>query len=59
MVAVLFSYYIGWEDGRKNRQEYQIRLEVDSAYIYNNGNLIGICPHGIDGIDSVILNDNL
>lgn len=42
-----------------NMQEYQIRIELDSAYIYNNGKLIGSCKHGYDGIDSVILKDNL
>lgn len=59
MIPVLFSYYIGWEHGRINMQEYQIRLEPDSAYIYDNGKLIGSCPHGNDGVDLVILKDNL
>ena len=40
-------------------QEYQIRIEIDSAYIYDNGKLIDSCKHGNDGIDSVILKDNL
>lgn len=42
-----------------NLQEYQIRLEPDSAYIYDNGRLVGSCKHGSDGIDSVIVMDNL
>lgn len=40
-------------------QEYQIRLEPDSAYIYDNGRLVGSCAHGNDGIDSVLVMDNL
>lgn len=39
-------------------QEYQIRLEPNEAYIYDQGKLIGFCPYGSDGIDSVILRDN-
>jgi hypothetical protein len=39
-------------------KEYQIRLELDSAYIYDNGKLVGCTPYGVDGIDSVILKDN-
>lgn len=39
-------------------QEYQIRIESDSAFIYDKGRLVGSCKHGIDGIDSVILKDN-
>ncbi len=41
------------------QMEYQIKLELDAAYIYDDGKLIGITPYGKDGIDSVILNDNL
>lgn len=40
-------------------KEYQIRLELNEAYIYSEGELIGTCPHGSDGIDSVLLMDNL
>jgi hypothetical protein len=40
-------------------QEYQIRLEMDSAYIYDGSRLVGSCEHGKDGIDSVIVLDNL
>lgn len=40
-------------------KEYQIRIEPDSAYIYDNGRLVGSCKQGLDGIDSVILKDNL
>ena len=40
-------------------QEYQIRLEMDSAYIYDGTRLVGSCEHGKDGIDSVIVLDNL
>lgn len=42
-----------------NHQEYQIRLELDSAYIYDGNRLVGSCKHGQDGIDSVLLMDNL
>lgn len=40
-------------------KEYQLRLELDSTYIYEHGRFVGSCPHGKDGIDSVLLNDNL
>ncbi len=40
-------------------KEYQIKIEFDSAYIYDNGKLIDSCKHGNDGIDSVIVKDNL
>jgi hypothetical protein len=40
-------------------QEYQIRLEMDSTYIYDGSRLVGSCEHGKDGIDSVIVLDNL
>lgn len=39
----------------KDTQEYQIRLELDSAYIYDGSRLVGVTPHGNDGIDSVLL----
>lgn len=42
-----------------NLREYQIRLEIDSAYIYDGTRLVGSCKHGQDGIDSLILLDNL
>ena len=41
------------------QMEYQIKLEMEAAYIYDDGKLIGSTPYGKDGIDSVILNDNL
>jgi hypothetical protein len=43
----------------RNMQEYQIRLEQDSAYVYDNGRYIGSCAHDTIGIDSVIRKDNL
>lgn len=57
VVSILgFGFMIGHET--KNTQEYQIRLELDSAYIYDGSRLVGVTPHGNDGIDSVLLLDN-
>lgn len=50
------GFIIGHET--KDTQEYQIRLEMDSAYIYDGSRLVGVTPHGNDGIDSILLNDN-
>lgn len=44
---------------RENRlKDYQISLSIDSAYLYDNGKLIGATLHGKDGIDSLIAIDN-
>ncbi len=39
--------------------EYQIRVEMDSMYLYNWERVVGSCPIGKDGLDSLILMDNL
>jgi len=39
-------------------REYQLELDVDSAYLYNGDVLVGVVPHGKDGIDSLIMMDN-
>lgn len=39
--------------------EYQIRVEFDSAYVFDHGRFVGVCAHGKDGIDNVIRKDNL
>lgn len=53
-----FQYNTFFNKKTINPHEYQIRLEPDAAYIYSEGELIGSCPYGSDGIDSVILRDN-
>jgi hypothetical protein len=45
-----------------NMQEYQIRLEMDSAYLYDGNRLVGSCSYEDgdgSGIDSLILKDKL
>jgi len=64
LLSIILLFTIGYvagcnEGDTGNLQEYQIRVEMDSAYIYDNGRLVGKCAHGSDGIDSVILKDNL
>jgi len=64
LLLTILLFAIGYiagcnEQDTGNLQEYQIRIEMDSAYIYDNGRLVGSCAHGSDGIDSVILKDNL
>lgn len=39
--------------------DYQVYIDLDSAYIFDNNVLIGTTAHGKGGIDSVILKDNL
>lgn len=39
-------------------KDYQITLTLDSAYLFDNGALIGVTAHGNDGIDSLIAKDN-
>jgi hypothetical protein len=46
----------------KPAREYQIRLEMDSAYLYDGNRLVGSCSYEEgdgSGIDSLILKDNL
>lgn len=39
-------------------KDYQVALSLDTAYLYDNGKLIGTTLHGHDGIDSLIMLDN-
>lgn len=46
----------------KPAREYQIRLEIDSAYLYDGNRLVGSCGYEDgdgSGIDSLIFKDNL
>lgn len=40
-------------------RDYQIHQGMDSAYLYDGETLIGVTAYGEDGIDSLILLDNL
>lgn len=41
-------------------QEYQIRLEEDSTYIYNGSRLVGVMPYdSTQSFDKIMLKDNL
>ena len=55
MAGSIFTY----KKLKPYQMEYQIKLEMEAAYIYDDGKLIGVTPYGKDGIDSIILNDNL
>lgn len=57
--ATVFVCGMAWGKSHAPLQEYQIRLEMDSAYIYDGDRLVGSCKHGKDGIDSVLFIDNL
>lgn len=60
VVGIFFGYQIfAMHSTKHNMQEYQIRLELDSAYIYDGNRLVGSCKYGSDGIDSVLFKDNL
>ena len=61
-VTLVIGYWIGFlliiGVATTALHEYQIDIDLTTATVYENGRLVGSCPHGVDGIDSLILKDN-
>ena len=62
VVTLVIGYWIGFlvvtSATLTAVHEYQIDVDITTATVYEHNRLGGSCPHGRDGIDSLILKDN-